>query len=67
MIEKLTDNQSFSGHTSVSAVSCFIAAQMFEDYYQIVNFQIFWLLAGTIPAVTGYIRIKAGKHFLMSW
>ena len=67
MIEKLKhDNQRsfFSGHTSVSALSCFIAAQMFDDYYPNSKFSnYFWLLAGTIPAVTGYMRIKAGKHF----
>ena len=67
MKDKLkNDNQRsfFSGHTSVSAVSCFIVAQMFKDYYPSSKLSNYvWLLAGTVPAVTGYMRVKAGKHF----
>ncbi len=67
MKEKLkSDNQRsfFSGHTSVSAVSCFIMAQMFKDYYPNSKYSnYFWVLAGTVPAFTGYMRVKAGKHF----
>ena len=67
MKDKLkNDNQRsfFSGHTSVSAVSCFIMAQMFKDYYPSSKLSNYvWLLAGTVPAVTGYMRVKAGKHF----
>jgi len=67
MKEKLkSDNQRsfFSGHTSVSAVSCFIMAQMFKDYYPNSKYSNYlWILAGTVPALTGYMRVKAGKHF----
>ena len=67
MKEKLkSDNQRsfFSGHTSVSAVSCFIMAKMFKDYYPKSNYTNYvWFLAGVVPAVTGYMRVKAGKHF----
>jgi membrane-associated phospholipid phosphatase len=54
----------FSGHTSMSAASCFFAAQVFSDYYPESKWKpAVWGLAATIPAVTGYLRVQGGRHF----
>lgn len=54
----------FSGHTSVSAASCFFAATVYADYHPNSPLKPYvWALAVTIPAATGYFRYKAGKHY----
>ncbi|MEM1215069.1 MAG: phosphatase PAP2 family protein [Bacteroidota bacterium] len=55
----------FSGHTSGSATACFFFAQVFQDYYPDSPWRYgVWATAATLPAVTGYLRIRAGKHYL---
>lgn len=54
----------FSGHASVVAASSFFTAKVFADYHPDSKWKpIIWGAAATIPAVTGYLRIRAGKHF----
>ncbi len=54
----------FSGHTSQTAASCFFTAKVFSDYYPDSKLKPFvWAGAIIFPAVTGYLRIAAGKHF----
>ncbi len=55
----------FSGHTSISAVSCFLLASMYDDYNPAGELSPYlWFGAYTIPALTAYYRYDAGKHFL---
>jgi membrane-associated phospholipid phosphatase len=64
---KLTRNAktSFvSGHTSLTAVNCFFAAKVYSDFYPDSKWKpVVWGGAVTIPAVAGYLRIAAGKHY----
>lgn len=65
--KKLTRNArtSFlSGHTSITAANCFFTAKVFSDYYPESQWKpAVWTTAAIIPAITGYLRVKAGKHF----
>ena len=55
----------FSGHTSTASVICFTTAKMFADYYPDAKAKPFvWAGAATIPLVTGYLRMEAGRHFI---
>ncbi|MBL7775291.1 MAG: phosphatase PAP2 family protein [Saprospiraceae bacterium] len=54
----------FSGHTSMSAASTFFAATVFSDYYPDSKWKpVIWGAAAAIPAVTGYLRVRGGRHF----
>lgn len=53
-----------SGHTSISAANSFFAAKVFSDYYPESKWKpAVWTTAVVIPAITGYLRVRAGKHF----
>ena len=54
----------FSGHTSKTAAMTFFTAKVFADYHPDSKWKPFvWTMAATVPAVTGYLRVKAGQHF----
>jgi membrane-associated phospholipid phosphatase len=54
----------FSGHTSISAVNSFFLAKVFADYYPGSPWRpLTWGVAAAIPAFTGWMRVRAGKHF----
>lgn len=54
----------FSGHTSFTASSTFFTASMLTANGQNRNIApIIWSSAAILPAVQGYLRWKAGKHF----
>ena len=54
----------FSGHASGAAASTFFFATVFSDYYPDSKLKPYvWGVAMGLPALTGYLRIKAGKHF----
>ena len=53
-----------SGHTSETATACFFTARVFADYYPDSPIKPYiWGLAATIPAVTGAMRVAAGRHY----
>lgn len=53
-----------SGHTSVTTVNTFFAAKVFADFYPDSPWKpVVWTLGAAIPAVTGYLRVAAGKHY----
>jgi membrane-associated phospholipid phosphatase len=53
-----------SGHTCNAAVATFFAAKVLTDLYPNSKYKpLIWTAAVTIPALTGYMRYKAGKHF----
>tara|TARA_Y100000588_G_C14070398_1_gene845534 strand:- start:168 stop:992 length:825 start_codon:yes stop_codon:yes gene_type:complete len=54
----------FSGHTSTTAASWFMLAKIYQDYYpKDKNLIYIWTLSTIVPAITAYLRVKAGKHF----
>jgi len=54
----------FSGHTSTTAAFSFFSAQVYQDLNPNSDFDpLVWTTAALIPAITGYLRIKGGKHF----
>ncbi len=54
----------FSGHVSVTATNCFFAAKVFSDYFPDSKLKPFvWSTAIIAPVITGYLRVKAGKHY----
>jgi len=54
----------FSGHTSSTAASCFFAAKVWSDFHPGNKWKpAVWTAAAVIPALTGYFRIQAGRHF----
>ena len=54
----------YSGHTSETAAMCFLTARLYADYNPKSKWKpLVWTLAAITPAVTGYMRMRAGKHF----
>lgn len=54
----------FSGHTSTVASMYFLTAKMYSDYYPDSKLKpVVWSSAFIIPATTGLMRMKAGKHY----
>lgn len=55
----------FSGHTSTVAALAFSTAKIWSDYHPDSDWQpLVWAGATIIPAAVGYLRMRAGKHFL---
>lgn len=53
-----------SGHTSMTATNTFFAAKVFSDYYPDSEWKpVVWGIAVTIPAITGYMRVRGGRHY----
>lgn len=57
-------NHSFvSGHTSNTTAFAFLTARIITDLHPDMNKKLIWTTAATIPAVIGFLRVRAGKHF----
>lgn len=55
----------FAGHTAATASATFFAAKIFHDFNPDSPLRPYiWGAAAAIPATVGYLRIRAGKHFL---
>lgn len=53
-----------SGHTSTVACMSFYTAKVYTDYHPGAKENPWiWAAAATLPAVTGFLRVKGGKHF----
>ncbi|QNF33150.1 phosphatase PAP2 family protein [Adhaeribacter swui] len=62
---KNAQNSFFAGHTAATASATFFAAKVFNDYYPDSPWRpVVWGAAAAIPASVGYLRLRAGKHFL---
>ena len=61
----LSTRKSFpSGHVSTTAVASFFTAKVLTDLYPESKYKpLIWTAAVVIPAATGFLRYKAGKHF----
>lgn len=58
-------NSFFAGHTAASASAAFFAAKVFHDFNPDSKARPYvWAAAAAVPATVGYLRLKAGKHFL---
>lgn len=58
-------NSFFAGHVAIVSNSVFFTAQTYIDYHPEMKHK--WMLyagAGLVTSTTGYLRIKAGQHFL---
>jgi membrane-associated phospholipid phosphatase len=54
-----------SGHTSTSAAMAFFSARTFTSYSDNTRINaLVWTGAALYPAFMGYLRIRAGKHFI---
>jgi membrane-associated phospholipid phosphatase len=54
----------FSGHTSATAYNGFYAAQIYSTYFPQSKWKpLAWILGAGIPALTGIMRVRTGKHF----
>ena len=56
----------FSGHTSQTAAASFYFAKVITDYHPTMRKGLktgMWIFAVAAPALNGYFRVKAGKHF----
>ncbi len=54
----------FSRSTSITATNMFFAAKVFSDYHPESRWRpVAWGVAAAVPALTGYMRVKAGMHF----
>ncbi len=62
-----TSRQSFySGHTSFTASMSFFMAKVVHDYHPNMKPGLkvaMWTFSAAIPATTGYLRVKSGRHF----
>lgn len=68
-VEERIDNDEqrsfFAGHTAATAAATFFAAKVYNDFNPDSLLKPYiWVVAASIPAAVGYLRIKAGKHFL---
>jgi membrane-associated phospholipid phosphatase len=56
----------WSGHTSQTAAASFFFAKVITDYHPNLRPGLktgMWIFAATVPALNGYLRVQAGKHF----
>ncbi len=64
-IQSVNAQASFvSGHVSSTAASTFFMAKVYCDFYPDSAWKpVVWTAAAFVPAVTGYLRVRAGKHY----
>lgn len=64
-LSKNSQRSFFAGHVSSTASATFFAAKVFADFNPDSEARPYiWAAAAAIPAVVGYLRYKAGMHFL---
>ncbi|MBC7914730.1 MAG: phosphatase PAP2 family protein [Pyrinomonadaceae bacterium] len=55
----------FAGHTAATAAATFFTAKVFSDFNPDSKARPYvWAAAAIVPASVGYMRLKAGQHFL---
>lgn len=68
-LEKRMDSDSqrsfFAGHTAATATATFFLAKVFQDFNPDSKAKPYvWAAAALVPASVGYLRLRAGQHFL---
>ena len=55
----------FAGHTAATATATFFAAKVYSDFNPDSKLKPYvWAAAAAVPAAVGYMRLRAGRHFL---
>lgn len=64
-IGRAKSNSFFSGHVSFSTTATFFLVKVYTDYHQIKGLKriLLYGAASVPPAMVGYYRMKAGRHF----
>lgn len=63
--DKNSQRAFFAGHTAATAAATFFMAKAFADLNPDSKAKPYvWAFAAAVPAVVGYLRYKAGMHFL---
>ncbi|RIJ36708.1 phosphatase PAP2 family protein [Pontibacter oryzae] len=63
--DKQATNSFYAGHTAATAAATFFLAKVYHDFNPDSPARPYiWAAAATVPAVVGYLRLRAGKHFL---
>ena len=58
-------NSFFAGHVALVGTSTFFMAKVYSDYHPESKMRwVFFGLAGLATGSTGYLRYKAGEHFV---
>jgi membrane-associated phospholipid phosphatase len=64
-IDKDSQRSFYAGHTAATAAATFFTAKAFSDHNPDSKAKVYvWIGAAAVPAVVGYLRYKAGMHFL---
>lgn len=68
-LDKRMDSDSqrsfFAGHTAATATATFFLAKVYQDFNPDSRATPYiWTAAALVPASVGYLRLKAGQHFL---
>ncbi|MFD3001157.1 phosphatase PAP2 family protein [Pontibacter toksunensis] len=64
-LHKYGENSFYAGHTSATAAATFFVAKVFHDLNPGSPARPYiWAAAAAVPATVGYLRLRAGKHFL---
>ncbi len=54
----------FSAHTTTVSTLCFTTALAYNTYYPDSKYKtLVWSSAFALPALEGFLRVKAGKHY----
>ncbi|WP_017732831.1 phosphatase PAP2 family protein [Nafulsella turpanensis] len=60
-----SQNSFYGGHITATAAATFFTAKVFNDYFPDSPAKPYvWAGAAAVPALVGYYRMRAGKHFL---
>lgn len=63
--DKQATNSFYAGHTAATAAATFFLAKVYHDFNPDSPARPYiWAAAATVPAAVGYLRLRAGKHFL---
>lgn len=64
-LRKTSKRSFYSGHVAACATALFFTAKVYSDYHPYSKWKPYiWSMAFTVPAVVGYLRLKAGKHYI---
>lgn len=64
-LHEYAKNSFYAGHTAATATATFFVAKVFHDLNPDSPARPFiWIAAAAVPATVGYLRLRAGKHFL---
>ena len=64
-LHKYATNSFYAGHTAATASATFFVAKVFHDLNPDSPARTYiWAAAAAVPLAVGYLRLKAGKHYL---